>query len=296
MNRPQRRVEILAGTPAGGGQDRAARALAGALDFEATVTNIPGRGGGNAWDELASRRGDHDVVSISSPTIITNKELGIALIDDRDLTPLAHLCTEYLAFVVSGASSIHLPDELLDGLRAGGHEVAIATERGNVNHLALARVASAGGVDPASIPVRVFDSARYAIADVVGGGAGFAVVSAASTVPELASGAVRVVAVTADERMAAPFDGVPTWAESGVECVIGTWRGLVGPPGLSERDVESWDAAVGTAVSTHAWSTAVERHSWVSSPLDHVAVRAFLEEQRRTLVGGLRDLGLSTRG
>jgi putative tricarboxylic transport membrane protein len=289
-------VEILAGTPPGGGQDRAARALAAALHVESTITNMPGRGGGNAWDELASRPGEHGVVSISSPTIITNKELGIAQIDDRDLTVLAHLCTEYLAFVVSVASAVETPRGLLEVVSTGRSQVAIATERGNVNHIALARVAAAGGGDAAATPVRVFDSARYAIADVVGGGSEFAVVSAASTIPELESAAVRAVAVSADARMAAPFHDVPTWVEDGVDCMIGTWRGLVGPPDLSDEAVGRWDRAIARAVASDAWSASVERHHWASSPLDHSAARTFLDEQRRTLVQGLRDLGLSVHG
>jgi putative tricarboxylic transport membrane protein len=97
---PERRIEIIAGTPAGGGQDRAARALAQALPIETFVTNVPGRGGGNGWDLLAGRTGDPHVVSISSPTLITNKLRGEASIDHVDLTPLAHLCTESLVFAV----------------------------------------------------------------------------------------------------------------------------------------------------------------------------------------------------
>jgi putative tricarboxylic transport membrane protein len=46
--RPEREVELIAGTPAGGGQDRPARVLiellAGAVDRPITLTNIAGRG------------------------------------------------------------------------------------------------------------------------------------------------------------------------------------------------------------------------------------------------------------
>src|SRR3972149_339403 len=50
-------MEIIAGTPPGGGQDRTARAIAGILDTEVTITNVPGRGGGNAWDRLIAGKG-----------------------------------------------------------------------------------------------------------------------------------------------------------------------------------------------------------------------------------------------
>jgi len=56
--RPQREVEIVAGTPPGGGLDRSARALVKAieskrlLDAPARVRNIAGDGGRKAWDYL----------------------------------------------------------------------------------------------------------------------------------------------------------------------------------------------------------------------------------------------------
>jgi len=296
MDLAQHRVEILAGTPPGGGQDRAARALADALDVEAKIVNVPGRGGGNAWDALAIRAGDQHVVSISSPTIITNRELGIAQIDDRDLTVLAHLCLEHLAFVVSDGGPVADVADLVEAFAGPGVGVAIATERGNVNHIAVAEVAKSAGVDPARVPVRVFDSARDAIADVLRDGADVAVVSAASAIPELESGGVRIVAVTADERMAPPFDKAPTWVESGVDCAIGTWRGLVGPPAMTDEEIESWDLRIGRAVAGDPWGDSVQRHHWSSVPLDHLGAGAFLDQQRETLAQGLRDLGLSRHG
>lgn len=283
------RAEIIAGTPPGGGQDRAARALAAALDCETDVTNVPGRGGGNAWDALARRAGDGTVISISSPTLITNRLLGIADIDESDVTPLAHLCTEFLAFVATGSTTSL---RLLERAAVGDLTTAIATERGNVNHIALGRVVAASGADPSTAEVRVFDSARYAVADLIAGNAQLAVVSAASVIPELEAGTVSVLATSAPTRMTAPFDSVPTWSELGVDCVIGTWRGAVGPPGLAPDDADRWAARIEAAVRTDSWAEAVRRHRWTDTYLDREALSTFLIDERRTLTTGLRDLGV----
>ncbi len=286
-------VEILAGTPPGGGQDRAARALAAALGGDISITNIPGRGGGNAWDALVERRADPTVVSISSPTIITNRTLGMAVIDERDVTPLALLCTEALAFCVAADGSIGSIDDLLSRVARGDVVSAIATERGNVNHIALGRVICAGGGEPSSAPVRVFDSARHAIDDTLEGRSEVAVVSAASTLPEIETGEIRVLAVSAAERMAAPFQSVPTWTELGIDCVIGTWRGVVGPPGLTGEAIEAWESALAAAVADDVWADALLRHHWVDTYLVRRGYERFLEVERAALVAGLADLGLS---
>jgi putative tricarboxylic transport membrane protein len=58
---PEREIEIVAGTPPGGGLDRSARALLkaitdnGLLDVPVRVVNVGGEGGRKAWRRTASR-------------------------------------------------------------------------------------------------------------------------------------------------------------------------------------------------------------------------------------------------
>jgi putative tricarboxylic transport membrane protein len=290
-------VEILAGTPAGGGQDRAARALAAALaaagEPTPAVVNIPGRGGGNAWDELTGRRGDSMVVAISSPTLITNELLGAADIDERDLTPLANLYTEYIAFGVPGGSAIRDAEELAARLvGAAPLRVAFATALGNINHMAIARVVRHGAGDPAALELRVFDSARLAVADVLAGHADVVAVSAPSVLPEVAAGTLVILAVSSPERLHGALEAVPTWSEVGVPCVIGTWRGVVGTGGLDADAIAAWDAKLRTAVSSSAWRAALSAHSWSDTYLPSTETTTFLATQRREIADALRDLGL----
>ena len=115
--RPQHEIELVAGTPAGGGQDRPARVLLdllkGLVGVPVKLTNIPGRGGGNAWDYLAAHPGDPHILAINSPTIITNRLLGESTLDFTALTPLANLYTEYLVFVLRTDASIKTAEHLL---------------------------------------------------------------------------------------------------------------------------------------------------------------------------------------
>ena len=108
--RPEGEIEIIAGTPAGGGQDRAARALASALeetsDIAVRVSNVPGRGGGNAWDVLCTHDGDGHRLSISSPTLITNRLTDVSDLDLDTLTQIAMLYSEYIVFAVPAASPL----------------------------------------------------------------------------------------------------------------------------------------------------------------------------------------------
>lgn len=298
---PQRPVVLIAGTPPGGGQDRAARALAGSLapllDVAVEVINIPGRGGGNGWDRLARSPREPHLLSISSPTLITNRLVGAATIDYRNLTSLAVLCTEYIAFAVATGSSIADGLDLMGRLGSkAGPIAAFATAVGNVNHVALARLAVQGGTDPSSLHTRVFDSAPEAVRDLLDGNSQLAAVSAASLVTELERGTVRVLAVSSPVRLGGSMSAVPTWEELAVPCTIGTWRGVVAPPDLAPVQIRGWESAISAAVSGAAWRAALERHIWTPTVLGAAATDSFHHQQAALLSDALYRLGLLPEG
>jgi putative tricarboxylic transport membrane protein len=296
--RPQHEIELVAGTPAGGGQDRPARVLTGLLKdlvgVPVKLTNIAGRGGGNAWDYLAGHPGDPHIVAINSPTIITNRLLGESTLDFAALTPLANLYTEYLVFVVRPNAAIATAQALLTqlGNDPGGIRIAFATAIGNMNHMALAKITKQAGGDVGALRTEVFDSARYAVAHVVEGKADLAVITATSAVPELDSGMLTAVAVSAPARMSAPFAQVPTWGDMGIDCVVGTWRGVIGTHGLSAPQIAFWERALASAVGGDAWRAELARHHWVDTYLGAAASVAFLNGELGTMRDALAALGL----
>jgi putative tricarboxylic transport membrane protein len=296
--RPQHEIELVAGTPAGGGQDRPARVLIELLKNEVGVpiklTNIPGRGGGNAWDYLAQHAGDPHTVAINSPTIITNRLLGESTLDFASLTPLANLYTEYLVFVVRPDSSLQSAQQLLTqlGNDPGGIRIAFATAIGNMNHMALAKITKQADGDVTALRTDVFDSARYAVGHVVEGHADLAVITATSAVPELTSGMLRAIAVSAPGRMTGPFAQVPTWGELGIDCVVGTWRGVIGTGAMTAPQIAFWEHALMTAVRGDAWRAELARHHWVDTYLGAAATSDFLAAELGTMKGALDALGL----
>jgi putative tricarboxylic transport membrane protein len=296
--RPQHDIELIAGTPAGGGQDRPARVLIDLIKdlvgVPIKLTNIAGRGGGNAWDCLARHPGDPHIVAINSPTIITNRLLGEGTLDFAVLTPLANLYTEYLVFVVRPHTTPQSAHELLTqlGNDAAGIRIAFATAIGNMNHMALAKITKQAGGDISALRTEVFDSARYAVAHVVEGRADLAVITATSAVPELQSGDLRAIAVSAPARMSGPFAGVPTWGETGIDCLVGTWRGVIGTGGMTAPQIAFWEQTLLTAVHGNAWRAELARHHWVDTYLGSAATRDFLDSELGTMKNALDALGL----
>ena len=299
---PRREVELVAGTPAGGGQDRPARALIRILESNrllgvpVRLTNIPGRGGGNAWDYLMQHPGDAHVLAINSPTIITNKLLGVSAFDHAALTPLANLYTEYIAFVVRADSPVKSGAGLLDqlGRDTGALTVALATAIGNTNHMALAQVTRHAGGDVTALRINAFDSALYAVADVIEDRADVGAITAVSAAKELAAGRVRALAVSAPQRLPRLYAQVPTWTEQGVDCVIGTWRGVIGAGGITAEQIAFWNGALKAATASPEWNAELVEKYWVNTYLGSAEIGAFLDRERGVVGGLLGQLGLLT--
>ena len=297
--RPVREIEFVAGTPPGGGQDRPARALIEVLekhrllDQPIRLTNIGGRGGGNAWDYLTTQRGNPHVLAINSPTIISNKLLGVSDVEYSQLTPIANLYTEYPIFIVRADSPIAdvavLKQHLKDAARV---RISLATAIGNPNHIALARLTRHAGGDVKELTIDVFDSARYAIAHLLEGKADLGVITAVSAVPELTAGTLRTVTLSAPEQLGGVFKGVPTLIESGVDCKVGMWRGLIAAPGISPGEASFWERTLAAATATAEWRAELAKKYWANTFLSGEDERAFLDEELTVTASALGDLGL----
>lgn len=298
--RPTREVEFIVGTPPGGGQDRPARTLihileaASLVDVPMKLTNLPGNGGGHAWDALRARAGDPHVLSISAPPLMSNRILGISDFDHAALMPVANLFTEYLAFIVPADSPIPDAGALLALLAAdpGALRISLATAIGSTSHIAMGQLLTHVGADPRKLDLRVFESAPYAVDDVAAGNAQLGVISAVSARKALEAGTVRALVVSAPARLSGVFAHAPTWTESSVPCVIGQWRGVLGAPGIGAGHLAYWTHVLHAAVDHARWQDELATHNWTGHFITGAKLQAFLEDERAFTGDMLAALGM----
>ena len=235
------------------------------------------------------------MLAINSPTVITNRQLGEADFDHRALTPLANLYTEYIAFVVRADSPIRNAADFMQRLAddSAGCRIALATAIGNINHMALAQVTAKAGGDIQALQINVFDSALYAVADVIEHRAEVAAITAVSATKAIAAGQVRAIAVSAPQRLPRLYADVPTWTELGVDCVIGTWRGVIGAAGITPAQIAFWDHVLRAATATLEWNAELADKYWANTYLGGAALDAFLQQEREVMGALLIKLGLA---
>lgn len=299
--KPERAVQIIAGTPPGGGLDRVARALAKAIaeahlvEVLVEVVNVPGDGARRAWTNYVDNyRGDGHVIGISSPNLTSDYLVGIAGFEHSRYTAIATLVNEYIAFAVRSDSRLQTGADLLDLLSrpSSAVRVALSTALGNPNHVAVAKLTRQAGVDVNAPTIRVFDTALDAVADVVAGTADVCAVTAASVLAELKAGRVRLLGVSAPERLSGALAGAPTWKEQSVDCVIGAWRGVTGPAGLTPAQVLFWAGSLKAATDQPVWCEDLLRLSWSQMFKVGAELHAYLDSERAEFIAVLGELGL----
>jgi putative tricarboxylic transport membrane protein len=298
--KPKKEVEIIAGTPPGGGTDRSARALLSAIEANhlietsAKVINIAGDGGRKAWRHIAGRTGDANLIGINSPNNVTDILTGIVGAEEIQNVPIAILYTEYIAFISRSDSAFSSGTEFLKRLADAPKAVTISlsTSLGNPNHIAAAKVIKHAGAPVTAPRTRVFDSARDVVADIVAGNADVGAITAASAVPELEAGQVRAIAISSPERLKGVYASAPTWREQSVDCAVGAWRGAAGAVGISDEQIAFWQGVLSKAVKTKEWNAELDRYFWTDMYLDGAALSDYLKREHREMEEILGALGL----
>jgi putative tricarboxylic transport membrane protein len=298
---PSRNVEIIAPAAAGSALDSMSRLLQRVLQEKrlasASITVVNKTGGGNAvgFTYLAAHPGDAHYVAVTPLTIITNRIVGANPISYHDVTPIAMLADEHIAFVVNPNSAMKTGRDLLDRLKKDPASVsmALAAALGNANHIAMSLVGKAVGVDPKRFKIAVFNSSGESITAILGGHVDLAITTSGLLAPHVQAGRLGVIAVAADKRLAGPLAQVPTWKEQGVDVTFSSWRALIGPRGMTAQQLSYWETLVAKAAAQEEWTRELEKNGLTALFMNSEATRRLFTQQEEQLRTILTDLGLA---
>ena len=266
--RPERTVELIVPAGTGGSIDGTARLIHRVLQFNrfveapVIVVNKPGGGGSIATSYLDQHAGDGHYLLASTMSIMTNHILGRSTRTYSDYTPLATLFSEYMTLVVKPDSPLKTAADIQEQLKKDPQSlsIAIGVAIGATNHLTVALLAKAMGVDSRRLKTIVTHTNSQAVTAVMGGHIDIASLSAGAALNARQQGQLRIIGITSETRGDGPLATVPTWKEQGVDVVFANVRLLLGPTGLSAAQVAYWDAALAKIVATPDWKKEVERN------------------------------------
>jgi putative tricarboxylic transport membrane protein len=298
--RPDKNVDIVVGAAAGGGNDATARTMQKILQDQKlvlvplNVVNKPGGGGAIALTYMNQSAAKSNVIAVSSNTFLTNHITNKSTIGLADVTPLAVLINEYMAFSVNASSPIKTAQQLIAQLKkdTGSIVLGISTALGNINHVSFALVAQAAGVDPKKVRTVVFNSSGAAVTALMGGHVDLIVGPTSIASKYLESGQLRTLAVTSAKRRPRTLASVPTWKEVGYDVVVDNWRGVLGPKGMPSQQIAYWDSVFGRFFQEPEWKSDVEANQWDNAALLSKESSRYLQAQYNDLKRALIELEL----
>jgi tripartite-type tricarboxylate transporter receptor subunit TctC len=198
------------------------------------VENKPGASGNLGTDAVAKAAPDGATlgISIGGPLAINTLLFShLPYHPAKDIAPITQLITQPSALVVNASLGVESTSELTALLRSNPGKYNFASiGNGSLSHLAMEAIALKSDARLVHIP---YASSPQAMTAVIRGDAHMACLPAIAVTPHLASGTVKMLAVSTAQR--SPFlPDTPTLKEAGVDVEADAWQGLIAPGGMSE--------------------------------------------------------------
>lgn len=291
-------IHFLIPGGAGGGWDGTARGTGEALTKSglvgnASYENMSGGGGGKAIGYLIENADSlENTLMVNSTPIIIRSLTGVFPQNFRDLTLVAGTIGDYAAIVVPKDSPLNSMEDLLAAFDADPNNTAIGggSVPGGMDHLVAAMVMEAAGKDPLAVKYIPYDAGGKAMAALLSGEIKALSTGFSEAVALAEQGEVKILGVTADERVNA-YGDAPTMKEQGIDTTFVNWRGFFGAPGLAEDKVQAYRDAIAKMYDTPEWEEVRARNGWVNIHNSGEDFRSFLEAQEKTIGDLMKKLG-----
>jgi len=291
-------VHFLIPGGAGGGWDGTARGTGEALVNSglvgtATFENMSGGGSGVAIGNLIENAASsHGTLMVNSTPIVIRALTGEISQSFRDLTLVAGTVGDYAALVVAADSPISSMEDALASYRENAMDFAIGggSVPGGMDHLVAAIVMQAAGEDPTAFNYIGYDAGGEAMAGLLSGEIDALSTGFSEAVALAEQGEVRILGVTAPERVPA-FQDAPTFAEQGIDAQFVNWRGFFAAPGLPEEQLTAYQNMLAAMMETPEWEEVRSRLGLVNIFRPGDEFKTFLEGQEKQIGDLMQELG-----
>lgn len=292
---PLGRLQVMAPADPGGGWDQTARAMAAAFESEGLarsvqVSNVGGAGGTVGLASLKNERSE-DFLMVMGLVMVGAVETNKSQATLADTTPIARLTAEDEIVVVPADSPYQAIGDLVADMKAKGRGVSIAGgSAGGTDHIVAGLIAQEGGVPVENLNYVAFSGGGESLAALLGGQVSAGISGVGEYAEQVRAGKLRALAVTGAQRV----EGIdaPTLKEAGIDVELSNWRGVVGPPNLSEDAKARLTTLVDQLHASPAWKDALAKNGWTDTYLSGAQFQTFLTEEQTRIKGVLTELGL----
>ncbi|MFJ8237358.1 tripartite tricarboxylate transporter substrate binding protein [Ureibacillus sp. NPDC094379] len=279
-------VTIIAPSSIGGGWDQTARAVRDILisenliDEDIHIVNKIGSGGELGW-KYTKQQKDH-VLAMNSSLLITNHLLGQSKLTYKDFTPIATLATEWEVVIVSKDSKINSAKSLMENLKETPqtYKIGVSPRLGNDDQISFVMASKQAGLQPKDLNFFVYENSSQVVDALLKEQIHVATMTLSEAKKYYDLDQVKIIVISSEKRLK-ELPEIPTWTEEGIDVVFQHWRGIMGPPNMSEDEIEFWDMTLEKMVRTEEWKHILQKYMWDDFYKNSSETSKFLEEESK---------------
>lgn len=293
--KPEKPVEFIVQSAAGGGSDIFARTMAKIMADEKIVTvpinvvNKPGGSGAVAYSYLNQKKGDPHIIATVTGSYVTTPVQGQSPVSYKNFTNLAVLCVEDYVGVVRADSPYKSLKELIAAAKQKPNSIRVGGS-GPAGSDAIIRHRLEKAAD-VKLNYIVFQSGGEVNAALLGGSVDFASPNPSEATQLVKAKRLRPLAMFSSERLD-NWKDVPTAKEQGVNVTLDQFRGVVGAGGISKDQSLFWQNAMAKLYQSPGFKKYLEDNGL--RPLLYVGgdTEKYLAEQTAFYTEVLGELGM----
>jgi tripartite-type tricarboxylate transporter receptor subunit TctC len=216
------------------------------------IDNKPGASGNIGTDAVAKAAPDGTTigVSIGGPLAINTLLFSkLPYNPQTDIAPITQLVTQPSALAINSNVKVNSVGELVALLkREPGKYNFGSIGNGSLSHLAMEAIALKSGTQMVHVP---YASSPAAMTAIIRGDVQMGCLPAIAVTPHVASGAIKILAVSTAKR--SPYlPDIPTLKEAGIDVDADAWMGMIAPAHTPEPLVAKIQHEVVEALGTAA--------------------------------------------
>lgn len=251
----------------------------------------PGAGGAVGYKHVGSQAADGYAIVWNSNSISTSHLQGNMDLSHKDFAPIARISVESLVVAVKADSPWKTLKDIAAAAKSSSNKLKVGTAaKGSFTHVTAAAIFDALGIGDKVIYVPIGGQGKVP-AELVAGRLDVAVQFPGQFVSFVKAGEVRMVAMTAGQRLAA-FPNVPTAQEQGVDVDMSMWRGLAAPAGTPPAVIAKLQDAAKKATESDNFKKTLATLGANVSFLDHDAFGELIVKDDGRLDKVMTGLGL----